>query len=72
VKELQPLDLIVWKGHVVIVFDKDNTIESRHPHGVILTPIKERFEEILQDRLPVNDYDAGLQQGKPFVIRRWI
>jgi hypothetical protein len=28
---LQPLDLIVWKGHVVIVLDRDRVIESRKP-----------------------------------------
>ena len=33
--KLEPLDLIVWKGHVLIVFDENTTIESKLSAGVI-------------------------------------
>ena len=32
-----PLDLIVWNGHVVIVLDKETTIESTPAYGVHTT-----------------------------------
>ena len=67
-KMVRPLDLIVWKGHVVIVLDAEKTIESRHKHGVVITPLKERLEEVLQTRTPK---DAWVD-GNHFVIRRWI
>lgn len=60
---LKPLDLIVWKGHVVIVFDEKYTIESRLGHGVILTPILKRFAEI--------DNDLRNNGLKSFSIRRF-
>lgn len=65
---VRPLDLIVWKGHVVIVLDTERTIESRHGHGVVIAPFKERLEEVMQTRAPK---DAWVD-GSHFVIRRWI
>ncbi len=64
---VKPLDLIVWKGHVVIVVDSEKTIESRHLHGVVIAPLKERLEEVLQTRTPKNSWS----DGNHFVIRRW-
>ncbi|HEY5259788.1 MAG TPA: hypothetical protein VIJ46_04000, partial [Rhabdochlamydiaceae bacterium] len=66
-KLVRPLDLIVWKGHVVIVVDSEKTIESRHRHGVVIAPLKERLEEVLQTRAPKNTWS----DGDHFVIRRW-
>jgi len=43
-----PLDLIVWPGHVLIVLDENRVIESRASFGVIISPLKERLEEIKQ------------------------
>ncbi len=40
---VKPLDLLVYKGHVVIILDKDFTIESRENFGVITTPILDRL-----------------------------
>ena len=46
---LMPLDLLVWQGHVVIVLDQKNIIESCVNKGVIITPIQERLREIEGD-----------------------
>ena len=69
---LHPMDLIVWKGHVVVVFDRETVIESRNPHGVVRTPIRERLEEILQTRILVTAYDSVEKDKMVFVLRRWI
>lgn len=57
IEKLQPLDLIVWQGHVVSVFSRNETIESRAKHGVVRANLSDRLSEILRER-------------KPF-IRRW-
>lgn len=58
IEEVEPLDIIVWRGHVVIVLNKDETIESQEKRGVVVYPIKERLAEIKRD-------------VKQFYIRRW-
>ncbi len=55
--DLKDLDVIAWRGHIVIV-DGNETIESRHPMGVVKTPLDQRLAEIQQQR-------------PDFVIRRW-
>ena len=78
VKLVKPLDLIVWDGHVVIVFDSNSTIESRpryadgHKGGVRILPLKKRLEDILKSRKPVDQYYPGADKEKRFVIRRFI
>lgn len=47
---LQPLDLIVWPGHVVIVVDQQRVLESVHPEGVILTELHIRLSEIIKTK----------------------
>lgn len=71
---LRPLDLIVWAGHMVIVFDSKRSIESLGGKGVIIQNLQSRLEEIIHKlgRLPVNDWTATSALGKRFVIRRWI
>jgi hypothetical protein len=70
---LQPLDLIVWNGHVVIVLDRLNAIESRLKcgkpgnGGVVISPLTQRISEIMRTRRPA---DAA-PDGNSFVIRRW-
>ncbi len=66
---LEPLDLIVWKGHVIIVIDKNTVIESSNPEGVHKTNLIDRLYSVMNDRTGVNDYDS--YNGKRFVIRRW-
>ena len=67
---LRPLDLIVWKGHVIIVLDENTTIESRPPKGVQKNDLFKRLKEVIEERQPVNDWD--LSEGERFVVRRWI
>ncbi|MCL6755763.1 MAG: C40 family peptidase [Candidatus Rhabdochlamydia oedothoracis] len=64
---LQPLDLITWKGHVIIVIDKETCIESTPEKGVNSRRLFERIEEVLKTRKPVNKNPSD----KSFVIRRW-
>lgn len=70
---LRPLDLIVWPGHVLIVIDDGNVIESRlvcddPAEGVRIRPLGRALEEIMKGRRPV-DRIGGT--GKEFVVRRW-
>lgn len=75
---LEPLDLIVWNGHVLIVLDKETVIESRlecdRPGngGVRTTPLRRRLEEIMQTRRPADAWPSGGKQRNLFVIRRWL
>lgn len=64
---LEPLDLITWKGHVIIVIDKQICIESTIENGVHLRKLSERVEEVLKMRKPVNKNP----DDHSFVIRRW-
>jgi hypothetical protein len=66
---VQPLDLIAWDGHVVIVLDNQTTIESTPDRGVHKTNLLSRLKYILKDRNPVNDWNTT--SGKRFVIRKW-
>lgn len=54
---IKPLDLVICKGHVVVVFDKERVIESRENEGVVMNPISVRLKEM---------------QAKGCVIKRWI
>ena len=67
---LQPLDLIVWNGHVIIVFDENTVIESTGDAGVHKSDLLARIKSIMKEKTPVNDW--GSTSGKRFVIRRWI
>ena len=78
---LQPLDLLVWKGHVVIVLDQQTAIESRHTYpadpagiygGVRIRPMAEALADIYAKRVPANEYvDQDANGQKVFVVRRW-
>ena len=58
----KPLDLIVWKGHVMITLSDQKLIESRLGHGVMIHPFVHRVEEMQQQ----------LQTEKnPYYLRRW-
>lgn len=74
---VRPLDLIAWKGHVIIVLDEDTTIESRSGDpaggrngGVIVRKAADTLGEILSEKVPVNEYHESGE--KCFVIRRWF
>ena len=66
---LQPLDLITWSGHVIIVYDENTTIESAGGKGVIKSDLKHRIKSVVSERRPVNDWAST--DGKRFVVRRW-
>jgi len=74
---LQPLDLIVWNGHVIIVLDHQTAIESllecNKPGngGVTVTPLPQRIAEIMRMRHPMNAWPYSKKQSDTFVVRRW-
>jgi len=69
---LKPLDLIVIKGHVVIVLDENTTIESSPDKGVHTTELKSRLSRIMESHKPVNEFGKRTWKNKEFVVRRWI
>jgi hypothetical protein len=75
---LEPLDLIVWNGHVIIVLDRKTVIESRLEcvgpghGGVVTTPLLQRLEEIMRTRRPLDSWPKGSKQRDGFVVRRWF
>ncbi len=68
---VEPLDFIVWKGHLIIVYDESTVIESSNPEGVHKSNLLDRLYEVMETRTPVNNYDVAYE-GRKFVIRRWI
>ncbi len=74
---LEPLDLIVWNGHVIIVLDHQTAIESRLEcgkpgnGGVVATPLKQRLAEIMRTRRPIDSWPADGKRRDSFVVRRW-
>ncbi len=81
IQKVEPLDIIVWIGHLIIILDKENVIESRLDYekykkgfqgGVRIRQLKEVLREVIESRVPVNNYKEELEEGKKkFVIRRW-
>jgi hypothetical protein len=77
VERLEPLDLIVWSGHVMIVLDRERLIESRldpkgNGGGVVVRPLLGALLEIMKARVPQEEYQATTASGKKgFVVRRW-
>jgi len=78
VKKVEPLDLIVWNGHVMIILDRERVIESRldcggNNGGVEVRPLREALAGVMKTRIPLDSYKDGLINGKKcFVIRRWF
>jgi hypothetical protein len=64
---IKPLDLIVWKGHVIIATDPQTCIESRPVNGVAVSNLPERLEEVIQEKTPADLWTSPNE----FVIRRW-
>jgi hypothetical protein len=76
-QRLRPLDLIVWKGHVIIVLDQEHVIESilnchKETEGVIITPLKERLAQLVRQRRPADGWPQKGGAFKIFVVRRWF
>lgn len=79
---VRPLDLIVRKGHTMIILNQNDVIESRHDYdtltpwsqgGVRVRPLRDVLIETLKYHTPVNAYDDGRYAGDDdrFVITRW-
>ncbi len=67
---LKPLDMIVWVGHVIYVYDEITAIQSAlSKGGVVKTDLVETLKHLMEKRTPVNDYDSAT--GERFVVRRW-
>jgi hypothetical protein len=60
--QVKPLDLLVWKGHVIVVKSPATLIESRIQNGVVATNFTDRFLEVVE---------MLKEQNKPFYFRRW-
>ena len=75
---LEPLDLIVWNGHVVIVLERETVVESilkcGRPGngGVMTTPLRQRLGEIMRTRRPVDVWPAVGKPRDVFAVRRWF
>lgn len=67
-QRLNPLDLLLWKGHVIIVIDNQTCIESTPKEGVHTNNLSERIEKLLATRKAVNQYSSSFPS---FVICRW-
>ena len=77
IRRMEPLDLIVWQGHVLIVLNRDRVIESRLDctgtrDGVRVRPLLDALNDIMKTRAPVDDFGKAAALGtKGFVVRRW-
>ena len=77
IRRMEPLDLIVWQGHVLIVLDRERVIESRldctgRHDGVRVRPLLAALNDIMKTRAPVDDFGETAALGtKGFVVRRW-
>ena len=67
---LKPLDAIVWKGHILFVYDAFHTIESRAGKGVILTDLKKRLESLIYEEKKT-PHDIWQENQSQFLVRRW-
>lgn len=76
-QKLEPLDLLVWKGHVMMVLDEESVIESRmgcggKQSGVMMTPKLELLKGIMKTRRPADHFPQGSAGDATFVVRRWF
>ncbi|NGX39179.1 MAG: hypothetical protein KR126chlam1_00501 [Chlamydiae bacterium] len=45
-QRVKRLDILVWPGHVIIVYDKETTIESLEGKGVLFQPLEARISSL--------------------------
>ena len=78
IRRVEPLDLIVWQGHVMIILDHERVIESRldchgNGGGVRVRSLREALGDIRKSRVPLDNISTAAERGvKGFVIRRWF
>jgi cell wall-associated NlpC family hydrolase len=76
-ERLKPLDLIVYKGHVMIVLDDTSIIQSTmgcggDKMGVHLSEIRETLRRLMKRRQPADRFPSGAAGARSFVVRRWF
>jgi len=69
-KKLKPLDIIVYKRHVLIVLNSREVIESAISRGVHVKNLLSAVRTVSEIMQPANDY-KGAGKGDKFVVRRW-
>lgn len=69
-KKLKPLDIIVYKRHVLIVLNNREVIESAISQGVHIKNLLSAVRAVSERMQPANDYNADGKEDK-FVVRRW-
>ena len=78
IRQVEPLDLIVWQGHVMIILDRERIIESRldchgNGGGVRVRSLRDALGDIRKSRVPLDNIPTAAERGvKGFVIRRWF
>ncbi|MBA3061003.1 MAG: peptidoglycan endopeptidase [Nitrospirae bacterium] len=69
-KKLKPLDIIVYKRHVLIVLSSREVIESTISRGMHVKNLLSAVRAVSKIMQPANDY-KGDGKGNEFVVRRW-
>lgn len=70
--KLQPLDIIVWRWHMIIVLDKETSLDASLENWVTTSNSKDTLKEVMETRTPINNYDDPAFTDKlKFVVRRW-
>jgi len=68
--KLRPLDIIVYKRHVLIVINSKTVIESAISRGVHVKNLSDAIKSVSEKMQPANEY-TGNGDGQKFFIRRW-
>lgn len=71
-ESLQPLDMILYPGHVLFVRDELTIIESKSPFGVRICSLEHRLEEITRERQFIRDWIPPIDPTTHFTFRRFI
>lgn len=69
-KKLKPLDIIVYKRHVLIVLNSKEVIESSISREVHVKSLPDTISAISRYMMPANHYKHP-DNGDRFVVRRW-
>lgn len=70
VSKVEPLDIIVWKGHIIIIIDNKTTVQSAHSSwGVVKKDLESVLKQVMLKRKALNEWVDD--ETKKFVIRRW-